>query len=205
MIRFRFAYLLAIPVMAMAPLHFEASRYQDKRCGAENTPVLATQGDKQYKVTRVVNVGQPTPLALWHWLAGFSSVMVPPIVVAIHAMAGMQGDEEEDDIPTTAASSEPIAPEIPAPDLLTDGDDEAVGAMEFPDPLADDFDNRLAAIPDPIAAPQPASAPDTTDWMAAIVAAAQNRAASPAPPIAPAEFTDPLDLDTELDDQPALV
>lgn len=201
--RFRLAYLLALPVMAAAPLHFEASRYQNKRCGAENTPVLATEGDKQYKVTRVVSVGQPSPLAPWHWMAGFASVLAPPIVVVLDAMTGVRG-EDDDDLPELISS-----PHLDSSDTVMDplGGDTATDELaEFPDPLAEDFDSRLAAIPDPIAVAPPLSPPpaDTTDWMSAIVAAAQNRTTSPSPLIASAEFADPLDLDTELDDQPAL-
>ena len=210
--RMRLVYLWALPVMATAPLHFAASRYQPTKCGAEQSPVLATQGDKQYEVTRVIDVPQPNPLGLWHWLAGAGSLLIPPIGVAVDALGGVRGETDDDDLPDPDRAT-PVAATGPDPndaDLLNDdprtdqGDD---GAMAFPDPLADDFDLRLAAAP-PVINPTPvtpveAPQPNTEDWMAAIIAATQSR--PPQPPIAPAEFADPLNLDTELDDQPALV
>jgi hypothetical protein len=192
--KFRPVHLLALPVMAMAPLQFAASRYQPTKCGAEANPVFINQGGRQYEVTRVIDVPQPNPLALWHWLSGFASLVAPPIVVALNAMPGMRSgnndSREEDRSFATSVIGQGLDP------FAVDSDDEE---EEASDPLqADDLDDF--PITSPSSAVVTTSDPSTADWMSAIIAVAQRRAASPPASIASDDQDDPLDdLDLDLD------
>lgn len=200
-------YLAALPVMALSPLNFEASRFYTRECGYNpgNAIEIQRQGDREIEASRFYGVPVPNPKAPFYWWAGVLTLIAPPSLVAIHALSGVRLDEESEPIADDAGSIDladseaalptAIAPIDPATALFGD-DDPSQDLGDDDDPFAD-FDQRLGVIA-PTPAPPAAPAPDINRWMSVI--AAQSLAPSSPAPIAPPESVDHLSFDDNDDD-----